>query len=304
MSKKFEQYAGYSVPVFDPQKPEAFKSLSYKDTHWLRDNDSAAHDKYGKSVAAYEKWDAANTKAMCQKRHPVLEPGKATTYSDWDELTRIKLMTTLGEALKAKGFTITWKTGAFSGDYEVHKTWATYAEIYKDGNRVGDFRIWRPSSGYNYNAIGWVIRTNRGVGNPNARSSFSREEKRLKKLESAVKYITETAVPELSYEVEIKKAKKTIDQLQIEISNISRAIEQAKAGKSGMYSTDGLLKSLLEMHKVGDDRGITKALDERTTRIDTLRGEYSKLKERLRVIREKQLEPLLEKAKIDMPEFY
>lgn len=287
-------------PIFDPLNPEAFEPLSLKETWRLRDEDSAAHNEYGIQKQAWEAWKAEMLKIKMQSKNPVLDANDQ--YQGRRERMEIELMLKLGHAVEREGFEVKWLTGMWKGDVEVHPTWAKYAAIYKDGQKVGDFRTWRPNSGYSWNPVGWIIRTNRGVGNPNARWS-GRDEKRLKKLESAIKYIKETAVPKIDVEADIKRKQTELQSIRIEISNLGTSIERAKNGMNGYRDSDGMLKQLLEMHRTGDKRGMADLLDARLELIERLSAERKALREKDDVVQD-ELNKLVEEAKEVLPEFY
>jgi hypothetical protein len=287
--------------MFDPLNPEDFQPLSLRETYELRDTDSAAHNEYGIQKQAWENWKAANLQRLQQLPNPVLQA--TDQYSDRRERKEIELMTKLGHAIKDEGFEVKWMTGMYKGDYEVHPTWAKYGLIFKDGQRVGDFRPWRPSSGYTYTPVGWIIRTNRGVGNPNARSSFSREEKHLKKLESAIKYIKETAVPKIDVEADIKKVQMELQTIRVQIGNLNSEIQRAKDGMETYRSPDGLMQKLLGARQAHDADKIWELLGERLELIGRLKSQRNALMGADEA-KQEQLDKLVEQAKEVLPEFY
>lgn len=289
-------------PIFDPLNPEAFEPLSYGDVCKLKEEDSAAHNEYGIQKQAWDIWKSEMRKLEVQKPNPVAS--EKDEYGNRRAKKEIELMTKLGNAIEREGFNVKWFTGQYDRDTECHKTWAQYAEIWKDSQKVGDFRVWRPTASYSWTPVGWVIRTNRGVGNTNARYGLSRQEKRLKKLESAVTYIVETAVPKQDFEKEIKAYRKEIETLRIKANNLHTEISNLERGMTNYRSPDELLPLLLKLQAAGEMDKVEAALQDRNSAIGRLMMQRDEYLSELKAIEDVNLNPLLERAREVLPEFY
>ena len=283
-------------PKFDPQNPEAFEPLSYREVNELRNTDSGTHDMYGAEKRKWDEWRAEEERKKMQLPNPDFEASHAHT----GRYKEIDLLTELGVALEREGFTVTYMSGSYRGDFKVHPSWAVAVHIYKDGQRVGSYRAWRPTTAYSYRPIGWRIQTNRGKGS--SPSSWNNKEKRLKKLDSAVKFIKETAIPKLDYEDEIKRIKKKIMTHQEEARSLERSANKMEGPNVGFGDT--ILQDLLDMCRDNDMNGVWERLAGRNETIDSLRDQAKQWRNAAEKIQREQLNPLMERARKELPEFY
>lgn len=295
------------VKAFDPENPEAFNQVSWFDTRASEQSDGSIigmtdeqANWYRKQKERFDHWQAQESKRLAQLPNPIMSDDSMCGSRERSE---IALMTSLGRAIEKEGFTVKWMSGKYKGDYEVHPTWARYAKIVKDGQHVGGFTTWVPSSGYRSRPVGWVITTNRGVGNPNARYS-NRSEKRVKKVETAVKYIVETAIPKRDFETEIKDLRKQISDLRVKSGKKQQLIQQHMDGRREFNSSDGMLRQLLEWTANGQTKEAIQALRERNQEINKWQRERTALSAEANEIERVKLEPLLEKARQELPDFY
>lgn len=187
-----------NYPIFDPAKPEEFKTLYWKQLEALTKKERAAYEK-----------EEAKRDAYVYEQDKIKYTNPAPEENEFSTRVRTsRIISQLAVALREKGFTVEYGIKYQRHiDYPVHESWATMATIYKDGQKVGSYSAWTPS--YRHQPEGWEINTIRGKG---SRPSSYSNTKRVKLIGSAVGYICQTAIPKVPLEATLKQVEETLTE--------------------------------------------------------------------------------------------
>ena len=289
----------YERQKFDPKNPTEFK---YIPNYVVRNMKQADQKFYKKESAKYEAWSKEDQKR--REQAPRDFESEKSRYGRNHGAEENALILRLGNALKKKGFTITYTAGRYNaGEYEIHETWAKFAIVYKDGQRVGQFKCWETGE-YWARPIGWKIETNRGKGSN--RSSWDNE-KRLKNINSAVKYFEETAIPRATIEDELDKAEKTLKRLRGSTLSARNEAYYKKRGVKKLYrgcETDGTMEQIMDAMETGNEMEAMKLVSQQFKEYEELAAEVTKAEEAETDYLENVVQPLRKLAKRAVPEVY
>lgn len=283
------------VTKFDPKNPEDFNYIHWYNLKKLTKKEKKLYEK------EREKYDAWKTEERIKREK---EPREFPTGYRVTAQQENELILSLGNALKDEGFTVVYTTGGYQPEkHTIHESWAQCAIVKKNGQRVGSFRCWMAGD-WHAKPVGWKMETNRGKGsNPGSWS----DEKRLKKLESAVKYFNETAIPRESIEDELDKAEAALTRYR---SNTQKARNAAYTKKCGVnklyqgYSPDGTMELIMDAMEAGDKENVMELVAEHFKQYEELVAEVTQAEERETDYLENVVKPLRKLAKRAVPEVY
>jgi hypothetical protein len=284
------------VVKFDPNNPEEWKPIPWYEINKLSKKDQELYEKEQEKRYAWEKAERIKMEQLPRE----FPEGYGNTAK-----TENAMILELGNALKKEGFEIVYTTGTYHSEaHTIHESWAARGIIKKDEQNVGHFIVWKAGS-WRARPIGWKIVTNRGKGsNPRAWNS---EEKRLKNLQNAVKYIKETAIPRAEVEDELDKAEGQLERMASASHKARLAANLHKKGLSGSAQyrkDDGTLSDIMDAMYTGDAAKAMQLVAEHYKRYEELTWAAAAMEEREAEYRNNVVKPLREKAKEERPEVY